>query len=252
MRPSSLPIRALVTAGAILASALSQAQIGFEIKPSLAPNAFGSTYWNIYVENAVHALFFGLDEHGDFGTPGLYQALPTNEVLARHMCVTSFPSWLGLINPGAAFGASYATEYGNRLHFGVRITGNGRKISISMLTFEATSNDSDNLLGFGFGLGEYGYSPSYVGVDYGVDGVRGTTDDVFITGGANTQLVDEIVGRGSGNAFWPGEGEPTYSQATIDDYIAALPKKMTFKAKYRLIENGTVIGTGTYTMRIIR
>jgi hypothetical protein len=241
-----------IAGAAVFASAGAQAQVGIEITPSLAPNAFGSTYWGPYVDNAFLAIFSGQDEYGDSSTPGYYRALPVNEVLAKHMCVTSFPSWLGLINPGSNFGTSYATEYGNRLHFGIRITGNGQKISISMLSFEATSNDPDNILGFAFATGDYGYSASYVGINYGVDGIRGTTDDELITDGANTQLVDEIVGRGSGNAFWPGEGQSTYSQATIDDYVASLPKKLTFKGKYRMIENGLVIGTGTCAVRIIR
>ena len=89
----------------------------------------------------------GSTSMGILGRPAYIRRFRPMKCLPGTCASQSFPSWLGLINPGAAFGASYATEYGNRLHFGVRITGNGRKISISMLTFEATSNDSDNLLG---------------------------------------------------------------------------------------------------------
>ena len=103
-------------------------------------------------------------------------------------------------DPAAAFGAGYGAEEGNRMHFGLLVLGNGTQFSISELSFAATSTDPGNALAFGY-AGGYGYSTGYVGLNYGPDGIKGTADDFLVTSGPNTQLVDELYGRGSGNSF---------------------------------------------------
>jgi hypothetical protein len=87
------------------------------------------------------------------------------------------------------------------MSFSLRITGDDQQIAISDLSLVMASSDPDNALGYSFATGGYNYSTEYQGVLKGGDGMLGTGDDVFVTSGPNTQLVDAIVGRGSGNSF---------------------------------------------------
>jgi hypothetical protein len=132
--------------------------------------------------------------NGDPSLPSYYAA-QTVPLTPFDLIVTGFASWHGVADPGTVFGAAYANELGNRVHFGLDIDGQGTQFSISQLSFTETSNDPGNLLGFGFGTGSYNYSSNYVGIVYGPGG------PTYITSGPNTQLVDRLVGRGSGNAF---------------------------------------------------
>lgn len=228
-------------------AATSQAAISIQIIPALAPNAYGSINWDTWVANATHGIEFGQTTVGTPGTPGYYEALANQNLYVSQNCVTSFPSWLGKADPGTAFGTQFSAEYGNRLHFGLHIFGNGQKISISMLSFSATSSDPGNYLGFSFGTGDYGYSSNYYGIDYGPDGVKGGGDDTYIYGGASNQLVDEIVGRGSGNAFWPDYGDPVMlppTQATIDAFVKTMPN-MFMTGTYKLTDGPTVIASAS-------
>lgn len=177
----------------LLAVAPAFANPTIMVFPSVAPNAFGSPSYDGYVANAIFALENGLTSYGTPGTPQYYQQ--TSQILPNQMIVTGFPSWLGLADPGTVFGPAFANELGNRPLFGIVIDGNGSKISIDQLSLSATSNDPGHLLAFAFGAGSYNYSSNYVGI---INGAGGPT---FVTGGPNTQLVDMIVGRGSGNAF---------------------------------------------------
>lgn len=171
------------------------------VTPASAPNAFGSPSWAGWVSNAVYAIENGLPAYGTPGTPEYYHKAGATMGIRRNL-VTSFPSWKGSASPAIDYGAPFASELGNRLHFGLHILGNGTQFSISQLSFVADSTDAGDTLDFSFGEGSYNYSTSYVGIDY-VDGIKGNGDDIIITGGLNTQLVDELVGRGSGNAWWP-------------------------------------------------
>ncbi|HLK68505.1 MAG TPA: hypothetical protein VKU19_33965 [Bryobacteraceae bacterium] len=183
----SLLLLALVIGLSVHASA-----VNILVFPSVAPNAYGSPSYADYVNNAVTALENGQTSAGIPATPSYYQQQSTIGI--DQMIVTNFPSWLAQADPGTVFGSAFANELGNRPLFGVIINGDGQKISIDQLTFTASSNDPGNLLGFTFGAGSYNYSSNYVGI---INGPGGPT---YITSGPNTQLVDEIVGRGSGNA----------------------------------------------------
>jgi hypothetical protein len=195
------------------------AEIVVQVYPSLAPNALGSANWSGYQTKAIYAIENGLSVNGDSATdPTAYQRAPST-LDAGQVAVTSFPSWLGVADPPSPF----QNEYGNRLHFGLHVLGNGTKFSISEMSFTASSSDTTNSLGFSWGLGTYNYGAGHVGINYGADGIKGTSDDVRITSGANTQLVDELVSRGSGNAWWPGgdaadpANPPGGRQASIND-----------------------------------
>lgn len=193
-----------------LAICLSSVSYGISINVDtvLAPNAYGSPSYATWAANAVQAQISGVSTYGASG-PGQY-----NEVTGPIdiPVVTGFPSWMGMADPGTVFGPAYASELGNRAHFAFYIDGQGAQFSIAQLGFSATSTDPGNALGFSFATGSYNYSSQYVGILKGVDGILGTLDDVYITAGLNTQLVDGMAGRGSGNAFPIYDTDPGLTQ----------------------------------------
>lgn len=201
------------------------------VTPTLAPNAFGSPSYGSWVSNSFNALYNGVTSAGTAGLPTYYEA---QSLIAdrREVIVTGFNSWKGQANPGGAFSA----ELGNRMLFGLVIDGGGTKFSISDLMFNATSTGDGNGLGFGFGFGSYNYSNDYVGILYGVDGVMGGGDDTFVTAGANTLLVDGLVGRGSGSSYAAYTTDPGATNQDKIDLMAAANPWETF--------------TGTYTLRV--
>jgi hypothetical protein len=205
------------------------------VTPSVAPNAFGSPSYGNYVSNAVHALENGLTSYGDSSSPSYYQALKIgSKVSADQVLVSGFPSWHGTADPGTAFGSAFANELGNRLLFGLNIQGKGTQFSISQLSFTAKSSDPLNSLGFTFGAGSYNYSNDYVGVIYGTDGAANT----YVTSGSNTQMVDALYGRGSGNAFAAYMSDPGATiQDKLNNVLAGIPG-MTVTGTYSL--NGVI------------
>jgi hypothetical protein len=209
----------------------ARADLTIDVTPSVAPNAFGSPSYGAYVQNAVDALATGTSSWGDPNSPSYYQALSKGStVSADQVLVSGFPSWLGTADPGTAFGPNYANELGNRLLFGLNIQGNGEKFSISQLSFTEKSSDPANALGFTFGAGSYNYSNDYVGVIFGTGG----NPDQYITSGANTQMVDAVFGRGSGNAFAVYMTDPGATmQDKLDNALAGIPD-MTFTGTYTL------------------
>ena len=129
-----------------------------------------------------------------------------NAVPVTNNMVTSFPSWMGVADPGTVFGPAFAQESGNRLTFGMDIKGGTNLISIAQLSFTMTSTDPGNTLDWTYSPIPYSYSglntgsanPVYLGIIYGPNG-----QNTYVTNGPATQLVNEIVTCGSGNAWWP-------------------------------------------------
>ena len=229
--------------------------------PSVAPNAYGSPSYPGYVSNAIFALENNLSTNGTPGTPEYYEQV--SSIAPSQVVATGFPSWLGQADPGTVFGAPFAGELGNRPLFGVVIDGNGTQFSISQLSFLASSNDPGNMLGFSYGAGHYQYSSDYVGIIFGGIGIFGPVGPVgsvgpvglfgpgqatFVTSGPDTQLVDEIVGRGSGNAdaaYCPG-CTIAQQQAAIDALAPSFAGMTTFAGTYTLTDfGGGVLATGS-------
>jgi hypothetical protein len=237
MKPT---FRLLVACSLAIVPMAAKSAITIDVTPSSAPNGNGSPSFSGYAANAIYALENGLTSYGDPSSPSYYTQAPTVMSVLNNI-VTGFPSWNGVANPTGA----YASELGNRLHFGLDVRGNGSLISISELSFSATSTDA-NSLGFSYSAGEYDYNASYVGWNYGTDGIRGTLDDTFITSGPNTQLVNEIVSRGSGNAWAVYVGDyPGTLQDEINQAAAALGSSpIDFTGTYTL---GGVQGSATVT-----
>ena len=206
---------------AVLFAVGAQAQgqgVTITVIPALAPNAYGSPNWNAWVSNATTAIANGYASYGDPASPGFYQQAPA-VISVTNDIVTGFPSWDGLADPGDVFGANFSQELGNRLQFGIDIKGGTNLISISQLSFSAHSSDVSNSLDFDFAQGSYNYSASYVGIIYGPGGAN-----TYITSGPATQLVNEIVGRGSGNAWdtYDTSGNIASQQSNIDLLISQL------------------------------
>ena len=188
------------------------------VSPFLAANVFGSPSYATQATNAVYAQMHGLTTYGS--GPSQY-TVQSNATSAQGV-VTSFNSYMGVADPTGA----YANELGNRFSFAIDIIGNGSQFSISQLTFAESSTDpGGSFNGVGHTAGFYNYSQNYEGVLAGPDGKLGTADDIFITSGSNTQLVDALYGVGSGASFaadCTGCTTTAQRQAAIDA-VAAYP-----------------------------
>jgi hypothetical protein len=216
-----------------------------DVVPWLAPNAYGSPSWPGAVSNAVHAMHDGVLNYGDPNQPTYFHA--QSLVTGPEAIVTGFNSWKGKADPGSVFGPQYANELGNRMTFALRVDGNGGKVSIDQLSFSAASTDAASGLAFGFAAGSYTYSNDWQGVLKGTDNMLWTSDDVFITSGAASQLVDGIVGRGSGNSFaaYCVGCTTAQQQAAIDDAGSYMWNTFTGTYNYGLASgSATFVQTG--------
>lgn len=231
---------------ALLALALTigtSAQVTIDVFPTIAPNIFGvsgaewsrnavDTIYTTAVAGASYATMTG----GTIGTPTYFSLAPAT-ILASDMFVSAFKSWDGQSDPRNAFGDDFANENGNRLHFSFLVQGNGQKISLSQLSFELRSSDATNDLKVVRPTGWYSYNANYVGIKFGADGLLGGADDEFVTSGLNTQEVDMLIGRGTGNAWEPvnTSGDPVKEQEALDAKAASIASRTP------------IIVTGTYT-----
>jgi hypothetical protein len=243
---------AALLSGTLLACS-AHAGIIINVTPSLAPNAYGSPSFAAYTTNADNALYTGGSSAGTPGTPTYYQA--QSNVTSREAVVTGFPSWLGQLNPGATVGPAFANEYGNRMTFGLSAVGTyGTMFSVSQLSFNAVSNDPGDYLGFGYASG-YNYTGALIGVLYGADGSLGGGDDTFITSGADTQLVNAIIYRGSGNsnpAYCTGICDAADQEANLEA-AANIPGLTQFTGTYSITTSGDLApqvasGSGTFNI----
>jgi hypothetical protein len=178
----------------LLVAGSAKAAVTGNVYASVAPNIDGSPSWTAYASNAMTALQNGASTGGDPTQPSYYSQVPDGADLpAGDFIVTDFNSWMGNGDPGTAFGAAYAGEYGNRIHYGAVISGNGSQISISELSFNIDYNDATytDLSLYNVAEGDYDYDTDHEGVIFGVGG------PTYITSGPSTQLVDEIITRGS-------------------------------------------------------
>ena len=222
-----------------LGASAAHAAISITVSTTLAPNAFGSPSYSAWVQNAIDAQDAGLSTFGAAGPTQFNTTGSTMNVSASQGVVTGFNSWMGVADPAAP----YQSELGNRMSFSLVVNGDGQQIEIDKLSFNAASSDAGNALGFNFGEGAYAYSTQYVGVNFGIDGHLGGGDDSFITSGSSNQLVDAIIGRGSGNslaAYCPGCSQAD-EQAAIDAQAAYWTKPATFTGTYTY-DNGSVGG----------
>ncbi|MFO0815552.1 MAG: hypothetical protein U0796_20230 [Gemmatales bacterium] len=211
------------------------------VYPSLAPNVYGSLSYPTWESNAIAALQSGAASGGDNTLPSFYQQIP-NGSLVNPWLVSEFPSWLNQANPGTVFGPAFAGELGNRMYFNLHIVGNGQRFSLSQVAFQASSTDVTNFLGYTVPAGTYNYGSGFVGLNYGPNNIKGDGDDFLITGGANTQLFDELFARGSGNANAALLSSPGVTdQEKLDNTLASMPAAYIFQGTFTL--DGTTTGS---------
>ena len=224
----------------------AQADFLVDVVASSAPNFLGSPSWSDYAAAAVFSLENGSGDIGDRNTdPTAYEQFADGLFIsANEMIVSNFASWRGQANPAAPFDQ----ERGNRLHFGLHILGDGTtQFSMSQVEYEITSDDG-NSLGFNGDLSGSNYSTVRVGIDWGADRMKGGGDDTTITSGPGTQLIDEFVYVGVGNA-WDASTEPGPSdQEKLDQVRQSLfpDYPITVTGIYRLNDGGgNILATGS-------
>jgi hypothetical protein len=236
-------VKATVLSFLALGYASAANAVSITVDTWLAPNAFGSPSFSTAEANAVQGMMNGGVATGS--GPGAFT--PQSNVTSAQVVVTGFNSWLGVAGPTGA----YAAELGNRMTFAVSVIGSPTSMfSISQMSFNATSTDPGNALAFGNAAGAYNYGTGYVGVLFGADGKLGGGDDTLVTSGPNTQLVDALFGRGSGNSFaalCPG-CTLAQQQAAIDDVAAYPGSPFTFTGTYTI---GSDSGSGTFNIAAV-
>jgi hypothetical protein len=151
--------------------------------------------------NGIYALENGLTSYGNPNLP-TYFSMATQPIFLTDVVTTrganGFNSWRGNANP-SAYGDAFTNQFGNRLNFGALITAAaGTTFNIGQLSFQATSSDAGNALGFTAANLNYGFSA--VGWISNVDG-----SITYVTSGENTTEVNGLYllgfGTTSGTSF---------------------------------------------------
>ncbi|MBX7132759.1 MAG: tandem-95 repeat protein [Fimbriimonadaceae bacterium] len=215
---------------------------------SPAPNAFGSPSWPQYITNALTALETGASSVGDRNTDPSAYVQVTNAPWSDAV-VSGFSSWRGVASALPPFDQ----EGGNRLHFGLRIQGNGTRFTLEDLEFAVQSDDPSNDLEFSGDFIGFNYSPTRKGIDYGPDRVKGTLDDITYTTGGGTSYVDEIIYVGVGNA-WDASFETGTDQEKLEAVRCYLENLAPIHvlAEYKIKDgSGGYFATGSTVVTII-
>ncbi len=232
----------------VLAGLPQAAAVTIDVFPSSAPNFYGGLSFVPYNVNAQASIEGGLGSTGDPTIdPTAYATKST--FTAGEIIVSNFNSWQGVANPGDPF----AGEFGNRLHFGLRILGEGTQFKLVNLSFDLDSTDSGNVLDFTGSFSSSVYSNYRRGIDY-VDGIKGNGNDLIITSGSNTQAVDEFIYVGVGNAFDASSEPGPTDQDKLDSVLAYINGEAPFTVTttYTLRDdNGVILQTGSATARIV-
>ena len=237
----SLAVAALSTFGGIVsATSVPIPGVSIVVSPSVAPNFYGSPSWSGYQTNAMTGLQTNTNVVGNRATNPTGYIGGLTSINPSGIEVTSFPSWDGVANPSGAF----ASELGNRLHFGVTIT-SAKPFDLAEVSFSIASNDAgnslgyvDNLVGTNFGSG------SRIGINYGADGILGTGDDIIYNAsnpGSDTSKINVLYYVGAGNAEWPGVSDP-------DPSNPLLGRQGSINAMNAYILGNITAVTGTYTL----
>ncbi|MEM6473003.1 MAG: PEP-CTERM sorting domain-containing protein [Planctomycetota bacterium] len=231
--------------------ATAQAEVVMSVVASSAPNFTLSPSWGGYLNNALNSLENGLGNIGDRDTdPTAYEFFPEGTFIApQELIVSNFPSWRGVADPSSPFDG----EFGNRLHFGVHVVGDGNmRFRLEDLSFDITSADNGSLLNFSGDFAGSSYSATRVGIDYGADMMKGGGDDMIINSGSSTQFVDELIYVGVGNAF-DASGFSGSNQEKIDQLIGQVGGVFDVRGGYSLTDStGTsILAAGTTTISVV-
>ncbi len=227
----------------VLAANVTPARAGFVIQQGFAigPNgASPSPSFNAWQANAIQGLTNGFTNVGDPATDPTAFSTVTSASLRDVIPTGDFTSWLGQANPTGAF----ANELGNLLYSPVIITGtNGTQFSLSQVLFTGVSSDmpgnpAGSFLGSVVDLANFNYSAGRVGVIFNADGSK-----TYITSGAATQVVNELIYRGVGSfdqvLTVAGTGET--GQQLINQQVAqfAAFSPLSFSTTYAIYDSST-------------
>ncbi len=118
------------------------------VYPAYAPKGPTAPSWSDYVTNATEAIRLGVGQVGDPSvSPSAYEWV-TTPATPLEMIYTNFNSWRALAAPAATFAslpAAFRSEFGNRIHFGLHIVGDGTKsFSLEDLSWKLDSSDDTN------------------------------------------------------------------------------------------------------------
>jgi|GEM_PF-3134056 len=196
-----------------------QATVTMKIHPTIGPSLSGSDNWQGFVDNSLKCLVNGKASISDRKSdPAAFETV--SEAHLGQLVVTNFHSWEGFDNPASPF----AGERGSRLHFAVRILGNGTKFRLADLSCDIDSDDSGNALDFSASLTNSSYDKHRVGIDYGPDGKRDTDDDiVYDKNEPADKLIDELVYVGVGIAIeCTNKSEGASYSDKLDKALAAI------------------------------
>ena len=223
----------------LFAVSAAYADIQVTVLPSLAPNAFGSPSWDTYAANAVYAIQNGLSSYGDPNSPTYYTQ--TTNFTADQTIVTGFPSWMGQADPGTVFGAAYANELGNRMHFGFdMVATKGETFDVNSVSFSSTSSPGGGL-DYSWGAGPWTYSPWRIGITAG--------GKVYDNGEDGTLQVVQLIYVGSGNSYDAYcAGCTTVQQQAAIDAAALAGGGYTYTGTYSVTDSAgaTFSGSGAF------
>lgn len=176
--------------------------------PSLGPSGYGPG-WLGYRSNAITGLRSAMNSVGNpaldpSGYEKLVADLSPDDILMTYSA--GMKSWRGDLSPAGTFSG----EYGNTLYFGLAVKG---QVKLADVQCRVLSTDSPPTFSSTSSFASSSYSTSRVGVKSGADGQLGTSDDVVVTSGAGTQLVDAIYLVGVGVNLSPA------ARLTVDGKI---------------------------------
>jgi len=256
-------LAATITSLALYTGSADAAIYTVDVMISSGPNQFGSPSWAQYTANAREALETGQSSVGGnpATTPTAYSAFPNNAAIHPGYAIAStFKSWIGYTNPGAAFDR----EIGNRLKFGLHILSDGalaNKFNMSDVTYSLKRGDINNPGSGGFLAmpGKTYDGTQQVGIDWGPDRTRDTADDIIYNSGESatsttTNLIDELIYTGIGTAYSPLEISVTDTdQDKLDnrvEYIIDLGVAPTTVTYNITSDSGTDSGSGSIYYQI--
>ena len=136
------------------------------------------------------------------------------------MFYTNFNSWRGVADPNPVYyslSPVFQTELGNRIHFGVHITDADTDFALQNLSWKLDSDDPNNYFDQQGTFASANYSNTRVGINYGIDGIKGTADDViYDSGESGATLVNELIYVGVGDGFSALSGDGINNQDSIN------------------------------------
>ena len=221
------------------------------IQPAVGP--VGGKHFNSFSQNAHHALIHNQSVVGDpQNQPSAYTQV--SRVFQGQLIVTTYPLWYGVIQPPAPFSA----ERGNRLYLPIRIQGNGQKVRLANLQVIVESNDAMEVLNYQGSFSSSAYNRHRVGIDYGPDGKRDTSDDVIYDNNQPGGIaVDEIVYTGLGLAVQANDVRTAVGkrESELNKLMASLlgtQSSYQIKATYKLLDDDdtTVLATASSTVKV--